>query len=203
MSSKFFVLTTVSIFIIGLVTPLAIFAKEEETRGRETNESTSSIKPSAMAEQRSAVNAERCKAVETAVNKLSERYSKNHAEHVKKYLAVVKKVQDLEARLTVSGYNTTKLVTDLKTVNSYILEFNSLNTKFQAALKESKDITCGTGTGEYKSKITEARAYLKDMHDTAKKIIQFISKDIRQDVQDLKAHTPINTIVSPSPTANN
>lgn len=133
----------------------------------------------------------RCEIVTNRVQNMITKFDTNKQRHIERHTKVVERVKEVVTKLKAKGYDTSKLETDLVSLETKVREFATLYSDFIAKLKESQTLACGNSEGAFKAKLDEARQSLKASREKAKEITNFIKDTIIPDLRDLKSQKPV------------
>jgi hypothetical protein len=130
----------------------------------------------------------RCERVKERVDFRIRRYEDNKDRYIERYQKISDSVSNAIRRLESKGYDLNELKSDLEVLKSKRAEFISLHLNSMNALRSAKEIACENKDDRsvFESKVKEAQDYMSKSRAKAKEIHEFIRKDIRQDLQNLK-----------------
>lgn len=128
----------------------------------------------------------RCDLINSRIDLRINNFNANKETHIQRYQNIKTNVTNLVTYLKSKGYDTSKLETDLATLNTMVVTFGTDYSSFITKLEAAKQFTCGQSDGQFKAKIEEARAQLTIARTQAKDIRVFIVGTIRPDLQALR-----------------
>lgn len=184
------VITAIGLSSLFLVT--AVFAQLAPTENLTTRRSP-------LIEEKPATIA-RCTTVESRVGKQIANFEKNRSRHVASFIKTKTRMTALIERLEGEGYDVSKLRADLVTYDGLVKQFADDYATYIGGLNETKTYACGKSSGEFKTKLTAARAQLKTAHDDGVAVRTFWAKTLRPGVLALKTQVKADKTTKVEPT---
>lgn len=142
-----------------------------------------------------AVPAKNVVACEKIAEKVSARISKLSdfgATHDNKSSQVISRLTEISSKLKARGVDTTSLDSQIVALQGKKVKLDASKQEMLTKLEESKTLTCGASSGQFKLKVAEARTLqkavvinVKDFHDT--------TKSVRDTIKSLRAQVASST----------
>ncbi len=110
---------------------------------------------------------------------LFERHKTMYDLHKEKLLLIVSKLE-------ASGVSTTKLETDIATLETKLAKFESDKAKVQAALEDTKNFSCGESQGQFRNAVKTLKEAQKVLAADARDIHNFIHVTLKQRIIELR-----------------
>lgn len=150
--------------------------------------------------------AEKCKLIEANVETKTSRFDSNKAMHQEQYTQMKERLNNLVTQLKAKGLDTTKLETDVATLNTKTDKFVTDYEAYITKLKDTKAYACGHSDGEFRSALQLARTAILPVRQDVIDIRSFYQTTIRPDLIALRTQlakiSPTESApVSPSPVA--
>lgn len=133
---------------------------------------------------------ERCAKIEEKIAERAAHFDERKGEHQKVYENLVNRINKFVTRFKEENLDTTQLEADLETLKGKINQFSTDYADYIAKFKESKNFTCGSSEGEFRSSLVDARAELKTVHADAAEIRTYVRTVILPEIKVLKAQMP-------------
>lgn len=137
-------------------------------------------------ERRETIVENRCEFVTSRINSLSERYEKGQSKYYDRYYQLTAKLNNLSDTLSSDGIDTSVLDSDIEALEVMIAEFDTLVENTINLFAQTKDNACGTGDGEYKTELSEARQSAVKVRSKAREINQFFLNNIVDDLNEIR-----------------
>lgn len=137
-------------------------------------------KKDTMMQKREGVTGGRCEFVTQRVEKVSSGLSRNHQGQVKKFAAVAKRLEKIEATFAGKGYDTAALSEAIETLQTMLIKLNTDYQAFIVQLEETKEFECGESQGDFKTAMEESKTSLTL---------------VKEDIMDLQEH--YRTVIRP------
>jgi hypothetical protein len=134
----------------------------------------------------------RCTAVTNMVNAHIKNIEARKDVHVEVYKNAHNRWVELAARLKAQGYDTTKLETDLTTLDGMVSLLSTDYQKFVEQTKFTLNIDCLSSRDEFKAQLKTSRDQLASLKADAKKVHDFIMNTIKADLRALRSQK-VNT----------
>jgi len=151
--------------------------KEENEKLRETKK-----------EEIKATNLEkRCEKVGELVTKRIEIFEKTKTNHAENYDKLSTRLADIVAKLTAKGFDTTKLTTDISTLNTMVSEYKAKYALFVTELKATQTLVCtAEAPVSYKEKLDQSKEMLQELRTMREEIRNFYLTVIREDIKVIR-----------------
>jgi septal ring factor EnvC (AmiA/AmiB activator) len=137
---------------------------------------------------------DQCQKVTEKVDLKISNYSEAHSNFDTKFGSLIQKLKTVAEKLSARGMDTATLTTSITALETKRAKLSADKQALVSKLQESKQFTCGASQGQFKTKITEAKALQKTVVADSKDM-QASAKTIRDAVKALRA-----TVASSTPT---
>ena len=132
----------------------------------------------------------KCDIVEKRIAQRVTNFDNQKNKHLSSYLKTRALIAKKIAKLNEKGYETTKLDQDLTEYDHKIEQFEKDYATYMNLLRETQAYACGQTEDSFRTKLAEARAQLKIVHQDAVAIRTFWAKTIRTDFNAIKNQKP-------------
>jgi hypothetical protein len=177
-----FIIISLGLFISAPIYAERIASYPKENRLEDRQEKIQNLK--------NAAKEKRCTIITQNITRLIERYNTTHTHQIDRYNKIKENLRKAVTRLNELGYDTSKVAQSLEVLNQMIVDYDSIHTKFEAALNSTSGLACGESNGVYVNKVKEAQDYLKQMRAKAKEIENYYKENVRSEIQNLKSQKP-------------
>lgn len=133
-----------------------------------------------------ALQAARCAKIQEKIAAKSVGFDENKDRHYNAYKNLRDRMEKLVARLEAKGYDVADLKDDLSVLDTKIQKFADDYVAYQAKLGETKDYACGHSNGEFKTKLQEARAFLRTVREDSKDIKSYYLNTIKPELKEIR-----------------
>jgi chromosome segregation ATPase len=128
------------------------------------------------------LNQDRCKNVETRISNRVNNFENNQAMFQTVFGNMKARLERLTARLDTAGADTSKLKTDIATINGKIDKLNTDYATFVDGLKQTQTLACGQSQGDFVTKLGDARKNLPLIQQDRSDIRNFFQATIKPDL---------------------
>jgi hypothetical protein len=171
-----------AVFLVLAMAGSAALARAE-SNATDTNNSDKLTK---WEEKKAQISEQRCKNIETRIETRINRYDNNQNRDVTVYANLKSRLDKLVERLKLRSLDTSKLETDLKTLDEKIAKAQTDYETFINGLKETQNLACGESQGQFSGKLGEARKVILTVRQDRIDIRNFLRNTIRPDIQALR-----------------
>lgn len=182
--SKLKSLSMLSIFLVSgvLILGTPVLSHAEDSTVGETQKTAAESRKAAMKDLKD----KKCELITSRVDERVGKFDNNKGLHQQQYAKLKERLSNLITKLNEKGYDTSKLSSDLSTLNSKIEKFGTDYKTFTDKLKESRTYVCGASEGQFKTKLEEAKDLLKVVKQDSVDVRNYFKNTIKPDLQDLK-----------------
>lgn len=165
-------------------------ARNEEAVGTNTQNGVQNVTQGSTQNMglSSALQIQRCERVRERVETRLNGFDKNQEKHVLRYQNMEKRLSLLAAKLKSFGLDTKKLESDIKSLESKVLQYQNSYNQFTQAMKGAQNVACdnaGTSKG-FNDNVDQAKGYLNQAKTDALGIHAYILETIKEDLSQLK-----------------
>ncbi|MCX6806576.1 MAG: hypothetical protein NT135_00415 [Candidatus Berkelbacteria bacterium] len=129
---------------------------------------------------------DKCASIQAKIANKITKFDSSKEKHVSAYNNLKDRITKFIKKFDEKGYDTSKIKTDLTTLNGKIDKFTKDYSTYINKLRETQTLACGHSEGQFKDTLVEAKKLLKIVHQDASDIRKYYRTEIRKDMTDLK-----------------
>src|SRR4030066_2301385 len=124
-----------------------------------------------------------CAIINSTIDKKLNGFENSKAKHMEIYTKLVDRLEQMIEKWKERGYDVNKVEEDLNTINTMIDEYEQDYEDLKSKIENLKSLC---GSDDYKTKLTEVKAALKELRKDGVDIRVFYQTVIRKDIKALK-----------------
>lgn len=133
---------------------------------------------------------EGCEDIETRIAEKVTKFNGNKRKHISAYNNMLGRAKKFVEKLDEKGYDTSKVESDIKTLNEKIIKYARDYTTYNNKLIEAQNYACGKSHDEFVAKFAEAKEALKAVREDVIDIKNYYQNTLRVDLANIKNQAP-------------
>jgi DNA repair exonuclease SbcCD ATPase subunit len=129
---------------------------------------------------------EKCQQITQRIETIEDKYTTNKESKINQFNKIKTRVQELITKLKSKGYDTTKLETDLKTLETKIQKLATDYDTFIKSIQNSSQFTCGSSQGEFISAFQKAKNSFNPLKQDTEDIRKFNQTVLKADIEAVR-----------------
>lgn len=158
---------------------------ENQQQRQQIRDNNQAIRDNLQQQKQDLVN-QKCQMIQQRIQERVSNFNSNNGTRAAVYTNMVNRIQKFIATLSGDGYDTSKVQSDLTTLNQKIQQFQTDKQAQMAQLSSLQGLACGHSNGEFMTGLTQDRTLLATVHKDALDIRQFMLTTVRPDILALR-----------------